>query len=137
MSAYLITMKNLSLLFSVHHQYIEDTVKILVQHPFENLSYTWNGKTLKSINHNTEKIEELAEFEAIIGIEYVQISNNLCLSSESGEIFLFNLDNKESEAVACFGDGIEAMSWSSDQELVVFVTRYSILNQNNSMSIQY
>ena len=119
-------MKNLSLLLSVHHQYDEDNVKIFVQHPFENVSFTWNGKTLKSINHDKETIEELAEFDAIIGIEYVQISNSLCLSSESGDIFLFHLDNKESEAVACFGDGIEAMSWSPDQELVIFVTRYEI-----------
>lgn len=110
-------------MYSVYYQYPEDSIKILVQHPFENITFTWNGKSLKSINHDKQATLELAEFEAVVGIEYIQISNSLCLCLESGEIYVYNLDQKEYEAVACFGDGIAAMSWSHDQELVVFVTK--------------
>lgn len=120
-------MKNLTLLYKIHEEFDEKNVELFVRHPFENISFVYNGQTAKILDHATGGVEEVGTFENCNAMEYVQLNNALCLTTENGDIIMYYLDNKETEVVGMLGDGISAMSWSPDQELVVFVSRYFLI----------
>lgn len=91
-----------------------------------NISIVYDlDNIVKSLNHETGEVKDLCVREDIIAMEYIQLNDCLCLATESGEIiqYSFSDESSEVEVVGMIGDGIETMSWSPDQELVVFVTK--------------
>jgi hypothetical protein len=117
-------MKNLTLHYKIHEEFDEKNIKFYIRHPFENVSFVYNGEEIKIFNHATGDVENLGSFPDCNAMEYIQLSNALCWTKESGEIVMYYLDTKKIETVGMLQDGITAMCWSPDQELVVFVTRY-------------
>lgn len=96
----------------------------MTQHGFdENISFVYDGNSAKSIDHNTGDIKELCIYENVIAMEFIQLNECLCLATADGEIVQYNFNTNESEVVGLISDGIETMSWSPDQELVLFVTK--------------
>lgn len=117
-------MRNLQLLYSLHHKYDGISAVLMCQHAFhENISFVYDGSVVKSLNNSTGNVKELHFQEGIIAMEFVQLNDCLCFATSDGEIVQFNLNDESSEVVGAIGDGIEAMSWSPDQELVVIVTK--------------
>lgn len=117
-------MKNLKLLYSVSKTYEGLAPEIIAKHAFnENISYVYDQNIVKSIDHESGEIKELCCYEGVIAIEFVQLNDCLCLATSQGEIIQFNFNDNSAEVVGLVDDGIEAMSWSPDQELVVFVTK--------------
>lgn len=116
-------MKNLKLLYKLQEEFNKNSAKLLIRHPFENCSYIYNNDNLQLINHSKNEIQNLFEAKDVIAMEYIQLNNAICLATESGDIILYYLENHEHEVVGMLGDGISAMCFSPDQELVVFVTR--------------
>ncbi len=116
-------MKNLKLLYRRSLKYEETKTELLVHHPLEDISFIYSGNVVKLINHQNGEIKELCTYDEVIAMEYIQINDCLCLATSSGEILNHNLLSGENEAVGLINDGIEAMSWSPDQELIVFVTK--------------
>lgn len=117
-------MKNLKLLYSLSNYYDGVTPEIITKHVFdENISFVYDQNIVKSINHESGEIKELCCYENVIAIEFVQLNDCLCLATREGEIIQYNLSDESAEVVGLVDDGIEAMSWSPDQELVVFVTK--------------
>lgn len=60
----------------------------------------------------------------IINFEHLIHENSICIATEDGCVFLQHLDGaKQQEEAAFCSDGIEAMKFSLDQEMVAFVTK--------------
>ncbi|KAG5673316.1 hypothetical protein PVAND_003376 [Polypedilum vanderplanki] len=118
-------MRNLKLIYKRSHKYNGIKAQLMSQHVFDNISYIYdeNDKIVKSIDHTTSEIKELCSFDGVIALEYVQINDCLCFATESGEIIIYNFNSNDYEVVGLISDGIETMSWSPDQELVVFITK--------------
>lgn len=61
----------------------------------------------------------------IVGLEHLALSDELCLATAAGEVMVVKLAGegcgKEPEEVTFCGGGLEAMGWSPEQEVVVFV----------------
>lgn len=65
----------------------------------------------------------------LIGMEYLALSDELCLASAAGEVMVVPNGAAaaaaacpvEPDVVTCCVGGLEAMSWSPDQGVVVFV----------------
>lgn len=118
-------MRNLKLLYKLSYKYDNVDAVLITQHAFnENISFVYDRKcVMKSFNHETGEIKELGFYDDVIGMEFIQLNDCLCLATRKGEIIQYNFNDDESEIVGMINDGIEAWSWSPDQELVVFVTK--------------
>lgn len=117
-------MRNLQLLYSVHHKYDAVSPILMCSHAFhDNISFVYDGNAVKSLNHSSGEVKELHFQEGIIAMEFVQLNDCLCFATSDGEIVQFSLIDESSEVVGVIEDGIETMSWSPDQELVVIVTK--------------
>lgn len=117
-------MKNLKLLYRRSHKYDEISAKFIVQHAInENVSFVYDGNIVKSLNHANNESKDLCSYEKVIAMDFIQLNECLCLATEDGDIIQYNLTDDQCEVVGLIGDGIDAMSWSPDQELVVFVTK--------------
>lgn len=61
----------------------------------------------------------------IVGLEHLALSDELCLATAAGEVMVVKLagedGGREPEEVTFCGGGLEAMGWSPEQEVVVFV----------------
>ncbi|XP_065910972.1 putative elongator complex protein 1 isoform X2 [Dysidea avara] len=58
----------------------------------------------------------------IVHLESVAAIECVCIAANTGEVLLLHTSPHELECVGCCDDGINCMSWSPDQELVLFVT---------------
>ena len=58
----------------------------------------------------------------IVGIEYLCGEEQLCVALQNGDILLCGTANKEVEIVGTLECEIDVMSWSPDQEIVLFLT---------------
>lgn len=116
-------MRNLKLLYKRTLKYDGVKAKMMVQHPLEDVTFVYFDGIVKSINHKSGGIKDICYYDGVIAMEFIQINDCLCLATESGEIVHYNFMNEEHETVGLINDGIESMSWSPDQELVVFITK--------------
>lgn len=115
-------MRNLKLLYSLSCKYDDVKAELLAQHAFnDKISFVYDGNVVKSLNDG--EIQELCCHEGVIAMEFIQLNDCLCLATSDGQIIQYNFVSNDSEVVGMIGDGIETMSWSPDQELVVFVTK--------------
>lgn len=87
------------------------------------LSFDW-------IQRQTNEIAPLAN--AIVGLEFLALNNELCIATVDGEVIVYNLHQTSDESVTFCDGGLKAMSWSHDQEVVVFVTKANSLVVMNS-----
>lgn len=70
-----------------------------------------------------DSLKELAEVPGIVAAEYLSLENEICLATAVGEVLLVNPETQQVNEGTFCDVGIECMSWSPDQEVVVFVTR--------------
>lgn len=59
----------------------------------------------------------------IIGFEFLSMNNELCIATEDGAVYVYNLTTGTQEEVTYCDDGIIAMQFSWDQETLVVVTK--------------
>ncbi|XP_017062099.1 putative elongator complex protein 1 [Drosophila ficusphila] len=65
----------------------------------------------------------IADLPDIVGVEFLQLDNAICVASGAGEVLLVDPQTgATSEGTYC-DVGIERMAWSPNQEVVAFVTR--------------
>lgn len=57
-----------------------------------------------------------------IGIQCLPSQEAICVATKSGEIILARMSTQEVEVVGEVDSGLDAMGWSPDQEIVMFVT---------------
>ncbi|XP_030565741.1 putative elongator complex protein 1 [Drosophila novamexicana] len=65
----------------------------------------------------------VAELPDIVGAEYLQLENAICVATGAGEVLILKPDTlAQSEGTYC-DVGIECMAWSPNQEVVAFITK--------------
>ncbi len=62
------------------------------------------------------------ETNKIIAIQYLTEINSIFLANSKGDLMILNLIDGQVECVGCIVDGIAAIEWSPDQELLVLVS---------------
>ncbi|KAH8382396.1 hypothetical protein KR009_003318 [Drosophila setifemur] len=65
----------------------------------------------------------IVDLPDIVGAEFLQLDNAICVASGAGEVLLINPDTGETNEGTYCDVGIERMAWSPNQEVVAFVTR--------------
>ncbi|XP_017083892.2 putative elongator complex protein 1 [Drosophila eugracilis] len=65
----------------------------------------------------------IADLPDIVGVEFLQLDNAICVASGAGEVLLINPESGDTSEGTYCDVGIERMSWSPNQEVVAFVTR--------------
>jgi hypothetical protein len=65
---------------------------------------------------------DLSRNPRAVAFEYQVDLDALCVATSDGKIITHSLETSESECVGEIETGIQAMRWSPDYELVVFVT---------------
>lgn len=117
-------MRNLKLLYKESCKFEGVTAGLITQHAFDDkICFVYDRKIVKSLNRETKEVTELCVQDDVIAMEFVELNDCLCLATRSGEIIQYNLSDGQSETVGMISDGIEAMSFSPDQELVVLVSK--------------
>lgn len=129
-------MRNLKLLYTV-----EEKLNDVINPKFLSLNsenktgeiYVVSDEKLIAFNNVTNyKANVLAEVFGAVSCEYLTLNNEISLASEAGEVLIYKtLTNKLEEVTYCDG-GLEMMSWSPDQEIVVFITKQQTVVLMNS-----
>jgi hypothetical protein len=115
-------MRNLNLLYHIKHPVDVANIKLFITHPEKPIFYLASNSELFSFSSENQTLESLFEVPDIVDIEYLAISNEICIATAAGEVITFNLDSKSDE-VRTTCDGIERMAISPDQSVSVFVTK--------------
>ncbi|GFT28989.1 elongator complex protein 1 [Nephila pilipes] len=96
---------------------------------FDNNVFIGSSKTLYSIESSskitpcTELISEIEkEGSYIIDMEFLFESNSIFMANPSGDLYLYNVDEKEVSSVGFVETGVDIFAWSPDQEFLVLLT---------------
>lgn len=117
-------MRNLQLLYSLTSKFRGLKADLIAQHGFnEKLHFVYDSNIVKCINTDSGDVQDLCSYEDIVAMEFVQLNDCLCLATDKGEIIQYSFNDNDCEVVGLISDGIASMSWSPDQELVVFMTK--------------
>ncbi|XP_001980535.3 putative elongator complex protein 1 [Drosophila erecta] len=78
----------------------------------------------------------IADLPDILGVEFLQLDNAICVASAAGEVILVDAQTgATSEGTFC-DVGIETMAWSPNQEVVAFVTRtYNVVLMTSTFDV--
>lgn len=136
-------MKNLKLLYAVQEKLDVTCPKFLALNSENSTGqiYIATNDQLLAYNVQTESVKVLADVCLAVSCEYLTLNDEISLASEAGEVLIYKtLTNVLTEVSYCDG-GIETMSWSPDQEIVVFITKqqtmvlmnsaYDVINESN------
>ncbi|XP_062534614.1 elongator complex protein 1-like [Armigeres subalbatus] len=103
-----------------------------------NLVYVAIGATVYRLDRtNPLNLEEIALLpgKVVVAVEHLALNDELCLATCAGEVLVLNLGRptEEAEVVTFCDGGLEAMSWSPDQEVVVFVdSNLNVVTMNSA-----
>lgn len=122
-------MRNLKLKFCQSYKEIIKEPKFLLVNPniqksSSDIRYVVTQSHLYSfIAGAPQELKLLAEVPDIVAAEYLALDNEICLATSVGEVLLVNPETQQVNEGTFCDVGIERMSWSPDQEVVVFVTK--------------
>lgn len=126
-------MKNLKLLYNKNHNLNLKNIKSIALNTTKTgIVYICTDTELFSFDWAEKVVKQIAEIQNVIAIEYLSLTNELCAATVSGDVDVYALDTLARESVTYCDGGIEAMSWSPDQEVIAFVTRTNLVVVMNS-----
>ncbi|GFT12842.1 elongator complex protein 1 [Trichonephila clavipes] len=80
-------------------------------------------KNSSEIEPCTEFISEIEENGSyIVGMEFLFESNSIFIANSSGDLYLYNVDEKEISSVGFVETRVESFAWSPDQEFLILLT---------------
>lgn len=86
--------------------------------------YFCQHDSISLVSLNEQTAAKIVDFPCeIIGFECLSMNNELCIATEDGAVYIYNLSNKTQEEVTYCEDGIVSMQFSWDQETLVVVTK--------------
>lgn len=126
-------MKNLHLLYNRNRPTeLIDVKLIAVDSDRPNKTYVSTSAAQYCIDWDAQETKEIAAVNNVIDCEHLTLNNELCLATADGDVIVIYLESSGEENVTFCDGGIEAMAWSPDQEIVVFVTKAKSLVVMNS-----
>lgn len=135
-------MRNLSLFYSIQYNLnIDSELRFITLDNTTRVLYTINNSFIYGINIDSGKIDFQLNYiesgcadeseNSIVCIQYLTEMNSIFIGNSKGDLMVLNLFDREIECVGCISDGLDAVEWSPDQELVVLVSsNHFILKQN-------
>lgn len=111
---------------------LTDVKLLAVDSDRSNKTYVSTNVAQYCIDWNAQETKELATIKNVIACEHLTLNNELCLATSEGDVIVIYLESSGEENVTFCDGGIEAMAWSPDQEIVVFVTKAKALVVMNS-----
>lgn len=129
-------MKNLELLYNrtLKLSIAPSSAHLVLNHNENGIAYIAERNTLLRCNLQTSHTEQIQTYDdRIIGIEYLSLNDEICIATANGDVSVLSVRSSVSENVTFCDGGIDKMSWSPDQEIVVFVTSSKQLVVMNSM----
>jgi IKI3 family len=114
-------MRNLNQLYHIERSINATNIKRLLEHPEKAIFFFASSSEIFSFD-DENGLQFLFAVPDIVDIEYLVLSNEICIATAAGEVLTFSLDSKTEEVRTCC-DGILSMKFSPDQALSVFVTR--------------
>lgn len=125
-------MRNLLLVHQKHQKLpVNRATHFLVDHNNKECSYVINSTHINKINSDIKTCDPIHTLDEatsnIVAIEHLSLNDELCLATGEGEVVVLNLQSLQTESVAFCDGGIECMSWSPDQEVVLFLTKTGVL----------
>lgn len=116
-------MKNLKLLANrIVELESNDIQKLCISNERSDFIFYATGNELFSFDWSSLSTNELAPLSDVVTFEHLSLNNELCLATATGDVFTLNLHNQTTETITFCENGIVAMAWSHDQEVVAFVT---------------
>lgn len=88
--------------------------------------YVFTKESLVFINCVTGDENPLCEIDSskiLIGAECLAFDQAICWAYDDGEVWMYEFGLESDSIGTSCKDGLEAMGWSPDQEIVVFVTK--------------
>lgn len=121
-------MRNLKLQYCKEQSTgIQNTKQLLLQPDIERndseTTYFVTDSAIFAVQDGCDETKVVADLPDIVGAEFLQLENAICVATGAGEVLLINPDTlATSEGTYC-DVGIECMAWSPNQEVVAFVTK--------------
>lgn len=126
-------MKNLNLLYNRNRATQLQNIKLVaVDSDRPNQLYICTDDTQYRFDWDQQELAQVSAVGDVIACEHLPLNNELCLATSTGEVIVVYLGSDGEESVTFCEGGIEAMAWSPDQEIVVFVTKARSLVVMNS-----
>lgn len=117
-------MKNLQQLYNKYIKTEIQNIKCLtLDTTLIGTAYLCDDNHVYSLQWDENSLVKLLDLNDGIGLEHMALTNELCIGTENGNVIIYNLDDKTSQIVSFCDGGIELMSWSPDQEIVIFITK--------------
>lgn len=130
-------MRNLKLLYSVEEKFAD-----IIQPKLLNLGsragefYVITNDKLLACDHRNKVVKVLGEVVGVVSCEYLSLNNEISLVCSTGEVLLYKTHSSKIEEVSYCDGGIEMMSWSPDQEIIVFITKqHSVVLMNSGYDV--
>lgn len=122
-------MKNLNLLYTKTFSVPDNAQHIALDTNTANVSYLCDGRTVwrHSPATGAVPIYNQPDSAEIVAFEHLNLNNELCIATGTGDVTVLNLQTMQSESVTFCDGGIDTMCWSPDQEIVAFVTGSKLL----------
>lgn len=100
-----------------------DTGSLLISSQFSITEYDPpTGQVLNEVSLTAEDYLPEDGQGVIVGIQDLPDQESVCVATSRGDVVLYNLSTNQLECVGTVDSGLTAMSWSPDQEVVVFCT---------------
>lgn len=129
-------MKNLKLLYAIEEKFDSVNCPKFLTLNTENTNrteiYVTTNEKLFALNLQKRSTKFLAEVIGAVSCEYLSLSNEIILACEAGEVLIYKTLTNELEEVTYCDGGIEMMSLSPDQEILVFITKQQTVVLMNS-----
>jgi hypothetical protein len=126
-------MRNLSLFYSIEYNLnVDGDLRLITLDNTTRVLYTINNSFIYGINIDSGKVDFEFNYidsgcgdgldNSIVCIQYLTEMNSIFIGNSRGDLMVLNLFDREVECVGCISDGLDAVEWSPDQELVVLVS---------------
>uniref|UniRef100_A0A8B9J6E5 Elongator complex protein 1 n=1 Tax=Astyanax mexicanus TaxID=7994 RepID=A0A8B9J6E5_ASTMX len=100
-----------------------DTGSLLISSQFSITEYDPpTGQVLNEVSLTSEDYLPEDGQGVVVGIQDLPDQESVCVATSRGDVVLYNLSTNQLECVGTVDSGLTAMSWSPDQEVVVFCT---------------
>ncbi|ALC45754.1 Elp1 [Drosophila busckii] len=121
-------MRNLKLQYCKEQKTGVKNARQLLLQPDLDVVYAISEDKVYAINSvgegdEVEDVKTVVELPDIVGAEFLQLENVLCVATAAGEVMHINPDTLASSEGTFCDVGIECMAWSPNQEVVAFVTK--------------
>lgn len=85
------------------------------------------AEPIYTLDASLPSIDDHQPDRCIVGIQHLSLNDELCVATSDGDVIIVRPTVGADESVAYCAGGIVCMSWSPDQEVVLFITGTGIL----------